>query len=107
MRAASVTGRAYATRAALAPSGGPSGHLGGEADGEDRSAAGLALHVDPPLERAGDLLADGEPETGPLPVSLGGEEWLEDAPLHLGGHPAPCVGDAQDEVLTLPMRLHL
>src|SRR4051795_3261611 len=106
MRAACVTiSGAYATGSGLARAS--SGRLGRKADGEGRPPAGLALDVDPPFQRPGDLLADGEPEPRPLPARLGGEEGLEDAALHVRSHPGAGVGDAQDEILPFAMRLHL
>src|SRR3954449_2349611 len=108
MRAAWVTigsGGAYATGTGLARAS--SGRLGRKADREGRPPAGLALDVDPPFQRPGDLLADGEPEPRSLPVRLGGEEGLEDTALHVRSHPGARVGDAQDEILPFAMRLHL
>src|SRR2546423_1924228 len=41
------------------------------------------------------------------PIRFGGEEGLEDASLHLRGHAAAGIGDAEHEVLSFAMRLHL
>src|SRR5512146_2241302 len=57
-----------------------------------RPLAGAGGHRDLPSVQFDDLPADREPEAGPLPVSLRGEERLEDPAEVLLRHPDPRVG---------------
>ncbi len=60
---------------------------------ESRPHPCLALHVDEPLMLLHDPVDDGEPEPGPLPHVLGGEERLEDLAPRGVVHPQAGIGN--------------
>ena len=59
---------------------------GGERHAERASPPWRALRLDAAAERGHDPVADGQPEPGTRPDRPRGEERIEDAGQHLGGH---------------------